>query len=118
MNTNGKPTRAVADRLAGTNGGSLISNKFVTTHNIRYTARQNPVSLKMAVKESRSTSDFSVEVMIQLPKMRVVKVPMLVTPISDYDIIISMEDLLNLEAVIDCQKNSIYFSKHKVRVTC
>jgi len=56
--------------------------------------------------------------MIQLVKMRVDKVPRLVTPVSDYDIVISMDDLIEQGAVIDCQKNSIYFSKYKVRVTC
>jgi len=116
VNINGKPARALAD--TGTIGGNLISNKFVTTHNIPYTARNNPVTLKMAFKGSRSTSNFSVEVMIQLRKMKVDKVPMLVTPVLDYDILISMDDLIRLGAVIDCQKNSIYFSKYKVRVTC
>ena len=72
----------------------------------------------MAVKGSRSTNNFSVEVMIQLGKMRVDKVPILVTPVSDYDILISMDDLIRLGAVIDCQKKSIYFSKYKVRVPC
>jgi len=43
--------------------------------------------------------------------------PMLVTPVSDYDILISMDDLMRLEAVINCQKNSIYFSRYKLRVT-
>jgi len=42
---------------------------------------------------------------------------MLVTPVSDYDILISMDNLIRLGAVIDCQKNSIFFSKYKVRVT-
>ena len=72
----------------------------------------------MAVKVSRSTSNFSVEVMIQLGKIRVDKVPMLVTPVSDYDILISMDDLITLREVINCQKNRIYFPKYKVRVTC
>jgi len=116
ININGKPARALAD--TGTIGGTLISTKFVTTHNIPYTARKNPVTLKMGVKGSRSTRNFSVEVMIQLGKMRVDKVSMLVTPVSDYDILISMDDLIRLGAVIDCQKKSIYFSKYKVRVTC
>jgi len=116
ININGKPARALAD--TGIIGGTLISNKFVTTHTIPYTARKNSVTLKMVVKGSRATSNFSVEVMIQLGKMRVDKVPMLVTPVSDYDILISMDDLIRLGVVIDCHKNSIYFSKHKVRVTC
>jgi len=116
ININGKHGRVLAD--TETSGGTLISNKFITTHNIPNTARKNPVTLKMAVNGWRSTSNFSVEVIIQLGKMRVDKVPMLVTPISDYDILISMDDLLRLGAVIDCQKNSIYISKYKVRVTC
>jgi len=116
ININGKPARALAD--TGTIGGTLISNTFVTTHNIPYTARKNPVTIKMAVKGLRSTSNFSVEVMIQRGKMRVDKVPMLVTPVSDYDMLISMEDLIRVGTFLDYQKNSIYFSKYKVRVTC
>jgi len=116
ININGKPARPLAD--TGTIGGTLISHRFVTTHNIPYTARKNPVTLKMAVKGSRSTSNFSVEVMIQLGKMKVNKVPMLVTPVSDYDILIRMHNVIRLGADIDCQMNSIYFSKDKVRVIC
>jgi len=56
--------------------------------------------------------------MIQLGKMRVDKVPRLVAPVSDYNILISMDDLIKLGVVIDCQKKSIYFSKYKVSVTC
>ena len=59
----------------------MISIKFVTTHNIPYTARKNLVTLKMAVKGSPSTSNFPVEVMIHVGKMRVDKVSMLVTPV-------------------------------------
>jgi len=58
ININGKPARALADTR--TIGGTLISNKLVTIYNIPYTARKNPVTLKMAVKGSRSTSNFSV----------------------------------------------------------
>jgi len=56
--------------------------------------------------------------MIQLGKMKVDRMPMLFTRVSDYNILISMDDLIRLGAVIDCQKNNIYFSKYKVRVTC
>jgi len=50
----------------------------------------------MVVKKSGSTSDFSVEVILQLDKMRVNKVSMLVTPGSDYDMLISMDNLIRL----------------------
>ena len=113
---NGKPARVLAH--TGTIGGTLTSNKFVTTHNIPYTANKNPVALKMAVKGSRSTSNHGVKVMIHLGKMKVKDVEMMVTPVSDYDVLLSMDDLIKLGAVIDCRKNSIYFLDHKVRVTC
>jgi len=47
---NGKSARALVD--TGTIGGTLISNRFVTTNNIPYTAKKKPVVLKMAVKGS------------------------------------------------------------------
>jgi len=105
IDINGKPARALADTR--TIGGTLISYKFVTTGNIPYTARKNLVTLKMAVQGSRSTSNFSVEVMIPRGKMRIDRLPRGVTPVFDYNILISMDDLFRLEPVIDCQKNSI-----------
>jgi len=50
ININGKPARGLAD--TDPIGGTLISNKFVTTHNIPYTARKNPVTLQIAVTGS------------------------------------------------------------------
>ena len=42
--------------------------------------------------------------MIQLDKMKVDKVPMLVAAVSNSDILISIDDLIKLGGVIDCQK--------------
>ena len=113
---NGKPARALAD--TGTIGGTLLSNRFVTTNNIPYKSRKNPVNLKMAVKGSRSTSNYSAIVDVEIGKMKVRNVEMMITPVLDYDILLSMDDLTRMGAVIDCQKNSIYFPKYKVRVQC
>ena len=109
---NGKPARALAD--TGMIGGTLLSNRFVTTNNIPYKPRKNPVNLKMVVKGSRSTSNYSAIVDIQIGKMKLQNVEMMITPVSDYDILLSMDDLTKMGAVIDCQKNSIYFPKYKV----
>ena len=48
INNSGKSARALAD--TATIDSTLISKKFVTTHHIPYTARKNPVTLKMTVK--------------------------------------------------------------------
>ena len=107
-----KAARALAD--TGTIGGTLLSNRFVTTNNIPYKPRKNPVNLKIAVKGSRSTSNYSAIVDIQIGKMKLQKVEMIITPVPDYDILLSMDDLTRMGPVIDCQKNSIYFPKYKV----
>ena len=107
---NGKPATALAD--TGTIGGTLLSNRFVTTNNIPYKPRKSPVNLKMAVKGSRSTSNYSAIVDVQIGKMKVRNVEMMITPVSDYDILFSVDDLTRMGAVIDCPKNSIYFPKY------
>ena len=95
---NGKPARVLADK--GTIGATLISNQFVTTHNIPYTANKNPVALKIVGKVSRSTSNYRVKVMIYLGKTKGKDVEMMVTPVSDYDVLLSTDDHIELGAVI------------------
>ena len=80
---NGKPARALAD--TGTIGGTLLSNGFITTNNIPYKPRKNHVNLKMAVKGSRSTSNYSAIEDVEIGKMKVRNVEMIITPVSDYD---------------------------------
>ena len=43
--------------------------------------------------------------------MKLNKERMQVSPVSHYYILVSMDELIRLGAVIDCQKKSIYFSK-------
>ena len=112
---NGKPARALAD--TGTIGGTCLSNRFVTTNNIPYKPRKNPVSLKMAFKGSRSTSNYSANVDVEIGKMKVRNVEMMITPVLDYDILLSMDDLTRMGAVINSQKNRIYFPNYKVRAS-
>ena len=76
------------------------------------------MNLKMAVKGSRSTSNYSTIVDVEIGKIKVINVEMMITPVADYDILLSMDDLTRMLAVIDRQKNSIYFPKYKVRVHC
>jgi len=113
---NGKSARALAD--TGTIGGTLISNRFVTTNNIPYTAKMKPVILKMAVKGSRSTSYYGCNVEIQIGRMKIPKVDMMVTPVSDYDVLVSMDNLTRFGAEINCRKSTIYFPDYKVRIYC
>jgi len=113
---NGKSTRVLAD--TGTIGGTLISNKFVTTSNIPYTTKKKPVILKMAVKGSQYTSNYGCKVEILIGRMRIPNVDMIVTPVSDYDVLIIMDDLARFVAEINCQKSTIYFPDHKVRIHC
>ena len=57
----------------------------------------------MAVKGSQSTSNYSAIVDVEIGKMKVRNVEIMITPVSDYDILLSMDDLTRMGAVIDCQ---------------
>ena len=95
-----------------------LRTQVIIFADVLYKPRKNPVNLKMAVKGSRSTSHYSAIVDVVIGKMNVRYVEMMITPVSDYDILLSMDDLTRMGAVIDCPKNSIYFPKYKVRVQC
>jgi len=112
----GKCARALAD--TGTIGAPRISNRFVTTNNIPYTAKKKHLVLKMAVKGSQSTSNYGCNVEIQIGRMRIPKVDMMVTPGGDYDVVISMDDLVRFGAEINCRKSTISFPDCKVRICC
>ena len=55
---------------------------------------------------------------MKIGKMKLQNVEMMITPVSDYDILLSMDDLTRMGPVLGCQKNGIYFPKYKVRVHC
>ena len=74
---NGKPARALAD--TGTIGGTPLSNRYITTNNIPYKPRKNPVNLKMAGKGSWSTSNYTAIVDVEIGKMNVRNVEMMIT---------------------------------------
>ena len=112
---NGKPVRALVD--TGTIGGTFLSTRDVTTNNMPYESQKNPVNRKMAVKGSRSTSKYSASVDIQRGKMKLKKVEMIITLVSDCDILPSMHDQTTVRVVIAYQMKSIYFLSKRSEYT-
>jgi len=112
---NGKSSRAPA--VTGTISGTLISKRFVTTSNIPYTAKNKPVILKMPVKGTQSTSNYCCNVEIHIGRMRIPHVDIMVTPVSYYNVLISMDDPARFGAEINCPKSTIYFPDHKVSIS-
>ena len=72
----------------------------------------------MAVKESRSNSNYGCNVEIHIGRMRIPKVDMMVTPVSDYNVLIILNNLARFGAEINCRKSTIYFPDYKVRIYC
>lgn len=95
---NGKPPRALAD--TGTIEGTLLSNHFVTRHNTFYKLTKNAGDLKMSVKVSRSTIHDSLTENVDIGKMKGRDVEMIIPPVSDYPILLSMSDLKRMGVVI------------------
>ena len=76
------------------------------------------MNLKIGVKGSGSTSNYSAIVDVEIAKMKVRNVKRMITPVSDYDILLSMDDATRMGAVLDCPKNCISFPMYKIRVHC
>ena len=77
---------------------------------------KNLVTLRIRVTRSGSTCNTTVDVMIQVGKMKGDKVSMMLIAGSDYNICISIDDLIRLGTLIDCQQNSLYCSKERSKL--
>ena len=102
----------------GTIGFNLISNRFITTHNMPYEPLSKPVTLKMAVKGSRSSANNKCKAKVEIGRHSFSPTHMTISSLDTYDALIGYNFLRKHEAIIDCKKNSIYFPSQKLRIFC
>jgi hypothetical protein len=89
INSNGHQARVLFD--IGTIETDLLSNQFITTHNIPVESLKKPRTLKIAVKGSRSSANHKCNVTFEIGKHQFIPAPIM---------------------------NSIYFPKVKLRIIC
>jgi hypothetical protein len=102
----------------GTMGDNCISGKFVSRNRIATENFEVPFSLKMAVKGSRSTINYKVKPVIQIGTESGEITEALVSSLKNYDIFLGMLYLNRHQAVIDCGKATIMFSKTGYVLQC
>jgi hypothetical protein len=101
-----------------TMGDNLISGKFVSTNRIATENLEVPVSLKMTVKGSRSTINYRAKPVIQISAESRKITEVLVSFLENYDIFLGMSYLNSHQAVIDCGKATIMFSRTGYVLQC
>ena len=97
---NGHQAKALFD--AGTMGDNLISGKLVSTFQIPTQDLDTPISLKMAVKGSRSTINYKSQRLIQVGDITGDTTDALVCSLDNYDIFLVMPSITAHNAIIDC----------------
>src|ERR1700742_3470287 len=85
----------------GTMGDNLISGKFVSTFQISTQDLDTPISLKIAVKGSRSTINYKCQPLIQMENEIGDKTDAPVCSLDNYDIFLVMLFLTTNNAIID-----------------
>ena len=98
-------------------GDNLISGKFVSTPQIPTQDLDTPISLKMAVKGSRSTINYKSQLLIQVGDETGDTTYALVCSLDNYDIFLGMPYLTAHKVIIDCG-NAINCPKKGVTLTC
>src|SRR3984885_6877140 len=116
VTVNGHKAKALFD--TGTMGDNLISGKFVSTFQIPTQDLDTPISLKMAVKGSRSTINYKAQPLIQVGDETGDTTDALVCSLDNYDIFLGMPYLTAHNAIIDCGNAIITFPKKGVTLTC
>jgi hypothetical protein len=92
-------------------GDNLISGKFVSTNRIATEILKVLISLKIVVKGSKSTINYQAQPVIQISPEAGEILKTLVLFLENYDIFLGMLYLNRHQAVIDCRKATIMFSK-------
>ena len=116
VTVNGHKVKALFD--TGTMGDNLISGIFVSTFQIPTQDLDTPISLKMAVKGSRSTMNYKAQPLIQVGDETGDTTDALVCSLDNYDIFLGMPYLTTHNAIIDCGNPIITFPKKGITLTC
>ena len=99
-------------------GDNLISGKFISTFQIPTQDLDTSISLKMAVKGSRSTINYKCQPLIQMENETGDKNDTLVCLLDNYDILLGMPFLTSNNAIIDCENAIISFPEKGITLTC
>ena len=102
----------------GTMGDNHISGKFVSTFQIPIQDLDTPISHKMVVKGSRSTTNYKAQPVIQVGDETGDTTDALVCSFDNDDIFPGMPYLTAHKAIIDCGNAIITFPKKGVTLTC
>ena len=116
VTVNGHKAKALFD--TGTMGDNLISGKFVSTSQIPTQDLDTPISLKIAVKGSRSTINYKAQPIIQVGDETGDTTDALVCSLDNYDIFLGMPYLTAHNAIIDCGNAIISFPKKGITLIC
>ena len=116
ITVNGHKAKALFE--TGTMGDNLISGKFVSTFQFPTQDLDTPISLKLAVKGSRSTINYKCQPLIQIEKETGDKNDSLVCLLDNYDIFQGMPFLTASNAIIDCGNAIISFPEKGITLTC
>ena len=98
-------------------GDNLISGKFVSTFQLPTQDLNTPISLKMAVKGSRSTINYKAQPLIQVGDETGDNTDALVCSLDNYHIVLGMPYLTAHNAIIDCGNAIISFPKKGITLT-
>jgi len=95
-------------------GDNLISGKFISTFQIPTKDLDTPISLKMAVKGSRSTINYKSQPVIKVGDETRDITDTLVCSLDNYDIFLGMSSLTTHNAIIDCGDFIMSFPKKDI----
>jgi len=116
ITVHGHKAKALFD--TGIRGDNLISGKFVSIFQIPTKDLKTPISLKMAVKGSRSTINYKLQPIIHVGDETGGITDALVCSLDNYDIFLGMPYLTTHNTIINCGNSIISFPKKGITLTC
>ena len=116
LKVGGKDTRVLLD--TGTVGTNLMALNWAQTNKIPTTENEKPTEIRMAIKNSKATANFSAKAEVEVGKGRRIECSFLLVPIGAYDIILGMPFLTKANIILDPGSAKATFKDHDTTLRC
>ena len=116
LNVGGKLAKTLLD--IGTVGTNLISLNWIQSNRIKTTKIDNPIEIRMATKNSRTTANFSAKEDVDIGNGKRISGEFLLVPVGSYDVILGIPFMIKIEATLRPGNGTVTFGNSETTISC
>ena len=102
----------------GTIGTNLMSLNWAQSNGIKTKKTDNPIEIRMAIKNSKTTANFSAKEDVDIGNGKQISCKFLLIPVGSYDVILAMPFIIKTDATLRPGKGTATFGNSQTTISC